>query len=135
MNILRCGINALQLFAGNSLLHWNGRKPYDSTQTAIDNFFYNIITFGEGFHNFHHAFPFDYRSNELMDVWHVSSVSTIFIDFCAFLGLIYDRRTASPEMIRRKVQKIGDGSHQLPATDEYIEYFLHDEIKPDDAIK
>ncbi|KAL7020718.1 hypothetical protein ACKWTF_011622 [Chironomus riparius] len=113
MNMIRYGLNIFQQFVGNSLLHMNGRKPYDKSFSAIDNALYNIITLGEGYHNFHHAFPFDYRSNELFEFSHLASLTNLYIDVMAALGLIYDRKFAPPHMIARRVARTGDGSHIL----------------------
>ncbi|TPX37635.1 hypothetical protein SmJEL517_g00691 [Synchytrium microbalum] len=48
-------------FAVNSLSHWNGDQPYTLDSTARDNWWLSFLTNGEGNHNFHHAFPRDYR--------------------------------------------------------------------------
>ena len=44
----------------NSLSHSIGSKPENSNLTARNSWFVNLITFGEGHHNFHHAYPKDY---------------------------------------------------------------------------
>lgn len=111
--MLRMALNILQLSVGNGFVHWNGPKPYDSTSTATDNVLYNFITLGEGFHNYHHTFPFDYRNNEFSSLWYVNSLSTFFIDLCGLFGLVYDKKIATPDMIRRRVLKTGDGSHWI----------------------
>ncbi|XP_070490555.1 delta(9)-fatty-acid desaturase fat-6-like [Chironomus tepperi] len=113
MNMFRYGLNIYQQIVGNSFLHLNGRKPYDGSYTAIDNDFYNLVTLGEGYHNFHHAFPFDYRANELFGLAHITSLSNLYINVLAALGLVYDRKFASPQMIARRVTRTGDGSHPL----------------------
>lgn len=46
----------------NSLAHIWGRQPYTDTNTARDNGFIAFFTFGEGYHNFHHIFEYDYRN-------------------------------------------------------------------------
>ncbi len=46
----------------NSLSHTIGRRPYDSTQSSRDSAIVAVLTFGEGYHNFHHAFQADYRN-------------------------------------------------------------------------
>ncbi|CAG9807108.1 unnamed protein product [Chironomus riparius] len=113
MNMLKMSLNFLQLLVGNGFVHWDGPKPYDATSTATDNVLYNFITLGEGFHNYHHTFPFDYRNNEFSSLWYVNSLSTFFIDLCGLFGLVYDKKIATPEMIRRRVLKTGDGSHWI----------------------
>jgi stearoyl-CoA desaturase (delta-9 desaturase) len=49
-------------FAINSFTHTFGRQPYSTASTARDGFVAALITFGEGYHNFHHRFPGDYRN-------------------------------------------------------------------------
>jgi stearoyl-CoA desaturase (Delta-9 desaturase) len=46
----------------NSLCHTIGRQPYSDRCTARDSGIMAIFTFGEGYHNFHHAFQHDYRN-------------------------------------------------------------------------
>lgn len=46
----------------NSLAHIWGRRPYTDENTARDNGFLAIFTYGEGYHNYHHIFQYDYRN-------------------------------------------------------------------------
>tara|TARA_Y100000588_G_scaffold129149_1_gene141433 strand:+ start:1153 stop:2322 length:1170 start_codon:yes stop_codon:yes gene_type:complete len=46
----------------NSLCHYLGKQPYSSTHTAKDSWFMALLTFGEGYHNYHHEFQHDYRN-------------------------------------------------------------------------
>lgn len=46
----------------NSLAHTWGDKPFDQEQSAVDNYFLSLLTFGEGYHNYHHTFANDYRN-------------------------------------------------------------------------
>ena len=46
----------------NSLCHTLGRRPYSSKNTARDSAIMAVLTMGEGYHNFHHAFQHDYRN-------------------------------------------------------------------------
>lgn len=49
-------------FCVNSLAHWLGDKPFDDKHTPCDHFFTALCTIGEGYHNFHHQFPMDFRN-------------------------------------------------------------------------
>ena len=49
-------------FLINSWSHTWGRQPYCVRCTARDNALVAWLTFGEGYHNFHHAFQHDYRN-------------------------------------------------------------------------
>jgi stearoyl-CoA desaturase (Delta-9 desaturase) len=46
----------------NSLAHFSGKKTYDAESTPRDNALVSLVTFGEGYHSFHHKFPGDYRN-------------------------------------------------------------------------
>lgn len=46
----------------NSLCHMWGKRPYTDENTARDNFWLAIFTWGEGYHNYHHIFQYDYRN-------------------------------------------------------------------------
>jgi stearoyl-CoA desaturase (delta-9 desaturase) len=46
----------------NSLAHWWGSQPYTDKNTARDNPILAFMTYGEGYHNFHHLYANDYRN-------------------------------------------------------------------------
>lgn len=46
----------------NSLAHIWGTRPYTDTNSARDNGLVALFTFGEGYHNYHHIFEYDYRN-------------------------------------------------------------------------
>lgn len=46
----------------NSLCHTLGNQPYEINNSARDSWLMALLTFGEGYHNFHHKFQFDYRN-------------------------------------------------------------------------
>jgi len=46
----------------NSLCHTIGRQPYSSGHSARDSAVMAFLTFGEGYHNYHHEFQHDYRN-------------------------------------------------------------------------
>jgi len=46
----------------NSLAHMWGRRPYTDENTARDNDLLAVFTYGEGYHNYHHIFQYDYRN-------------------------------------------------------------------------
>ena len=97
-------ITALQQFTFciNSVCHMFGKKTYSSTQTARDNWFSALLTFGEGYHNFHHQFPLDYR-NGLRFYQYDPSKWTIYGLKC--LGLASDlRRVSTAKRLRYKMR-------------------------------
>ncbi|KAF7973851.1 hypothetical protein HWV62_14148 [Athelia sp. TMB] len=49
-------------FCVNSLAHWLGDAPFDDKHSPRDHLITALVTIGEGYHNFHHQFPMDYRN-------------------------------------------------------------------------
>ncbi|MCH9769680.1 MAG: fatty acid desaturase [Gammaproteobacteria bacterium] len=49
-------------FCINSVCHVFGKRSYSEEQSASDHWLAALITYGEGYHNFHHQFPLDYRN-------------------------------------------------------------------------
>lgn len=60
--LLRFVLNHHFTFFINSLAHIWGAQPYAKKDTSRDNFFLALVTYGEGYHNFHHTFQADYRN-------------------------------------------------------------------------
>jgi len=55
-------VNHHVTFFINSLAHIWGRQPYTQENTARDNDLLAFLTYGEGYHNYHHIFQTDYRN-------------------------------------------------------------------------
>ncbi len=49
-------------FCINSICHLWGNQPYGDTNSSRDSWWVSLITFGEGYHNYHHMYPRDYRN-------------------------------------------------------------------------
>jgi stearoyl-CoA desaturase (delta-9 desaturase) len=60
--VLRLVVSHHLTFFINSLAHIVGIQPYTDENTARDNAVVALLTFGEGYHNFHHMFSHDYRN-------------------------------------------------------------------------
>jgi len=60
--LLRIVLTHHTTFLINSAAHVFGTRPYTDANTARDNGFLAPLTFGEGYHNFHHMWPGDYRN-------------------------------------------------------------------------
>lgn len=75
----------------NSLAHMWGKQPYTDENTARDQHFLALITYGEGYHNYHHLFQSDYRCG--IRWWHLD-INKWFISTCALLGLVKNRKRA-----------------------------------------
>jgi stearoyl-CoA desaturase (delta-9 desaturase) len=95
----------------NSAAHKWGDKPFDLNISPAQNPSVAIFALGEGWHNYHHVFPWDYKTAELGG-YHFN-FSTAFIDFFAKIGWAYDLKSVSPEIIEKRVRRTGDGTHPL----------------------
>jgi stearoyl-CoA desaturase (delta-9 desaturase) len=62
IGFLRLVVSHHVTFFINSLAHMWGKQPYNDKNTAKDNAIVALLTYGEGYHNFHHAFQYDYRN-------------------------------------------------------------------------
>ncbi|XP_013782309.1 acyl-CoA desaturase 4-like [Limulus polyphemus] len=91
----------------NSAAHCWGNQPYNRFMEARENKHVAWWALGEGFHNYHHTFPYDYSTSEYG--WKLN-ISTVFIDSMAVLGQAYDRKTVDPDVIRKTKLKTGDGT-------------------------
>ncbi|KAK9884980.1 hypothetical protein WA026_009212 [Henosepilachna vigintioctopunctata] len=96
-------------FFVNSIAHMWGQKPYDKNISPVENLGVAIATLGEGWHNYHHVFPWDYRAGELGNGY---NPTTVLLNFFAKIGWAYDLKSVSPQMISRRAKKTGDGSHK-----------------------
>ncbi|XP_012936332.1 acyl-CoA desaturase 1-like [Aplysia californica] len=107
MSVLRylCVLNGA--FFINSAAHMWGTKPYDATINPTENEGVSILAWGEGFHNYHHTFPYDYAASELGGRL---NLATMFINLMAKIGLAYDLRSPPKELVLRRKQRTGDGS-------------------------
>ncbi|XP_054156835.1 acyl-CoA desaturase 1-like [Oppia nitens] len=91
----------------NSAAHLWGNRPYDVNINPRESNFVNFQTFGEGFHNYHHTFPWDYSASEL-DWKYNWNFTTFFIDSFARIGWVSDRKRVSHDMVISRVDRTGD---------------------------
>lgn len=84
---LRLVVNHHVTFFINSLAHYWGKRPYTDENTARDNFWLALITYGEGYHNFHHLFQTDYRNG--VRWWQFDPTKWLIV-FGSWLGLTSD---------------------------------------------
>lgn len=76
-----------------------------------ENLMVSILALGEGWHNYHHTFPWDYKTSELGK--YSVNFSTCLIDMMAKIGWTYDLKSVSEEMIKKRVLRTGDGTHEV----------------------
>jgi stearoyl-CoA desaturase (delta-9 desaturase) len=77
----------------NSAAHFYGYQPYDDIPPR-ENWFVSLGAIGEGWHNWHHKFPYDYATSEF-GVTQQFNPTKLTIDFFAAIGLITDRKRAT----------------------------------------
>jgi stearoyl-CoA desaturase (delta-9 desaturase) len=56
-------------FLINSAAHIWGSQPYSTAHSARDNWLLSFLSFGEGYHNYHHSFQADYRNGPRLYNW------------------------------------------------------------------
>ncbi|MBU3758760.1 MAG: acyl-CoA desaturase [Candidatus Omnitrophica bacterium] len=79
-------------FCINSVCHMFGTATYDVHASAKDHWFVAYLTNGEGYHNFHHRFPSDYRNGIR---WYHWDPSKWLIASLAKAGLAWDLKKVS----------------------------------------
>lgn len=94
--ILRLLVSGHSTFLINSAAHMFGTRPFSRVHTARDNWFLSILTFGEGYHNFHHKFQADYRNGIQWWAWDPSKWA---IYLCSKVGLATNLRRVSDAKI------------------------------------
>ena len=101
--ILIAGVARLLLvhhvtFFINSLAHMWGSRPYTDENSARDNGIIALFTFGEGYHNFHHIFEYDYRNG--IQWWHFDPTKWL-IKSLSWFKLTSNLRKAPEERIEK----------------------------------
>ncbi|GJQ73937.1 Desat1 [Trypoxylus dichotomus] len=119
LNWLRICLNMNFISLINSAAHYYGGKPYDRYINPSENLSVAVLALGEGWHNYHHTFPWDYKASELGK--YSLNWSTAFIDFFAKIGWAYDLKVVSTDVIKKRMLRTGDGTHQVEGwTDKNI---------------
>lgn len=84
-------------FLINSACHVMGAQPYSTKCSARDSWLLAIFTFGEGYHNYHHEFQYDYRNG--VKPWNLDPTKWI-IWTLSKLGLTRNLRRVPSDKIR-----------------------------------
>jgi len=111
-------------FLINSLSHTWGKQPYSKRCTARDNAVLAWFTFGEGYHNFHHAFQHDYRNG--VKPWHFDPTKWC-IWALSRVGLVRDMRRVPNEVI--ELAEIAERQVQLCLKLESSDTPISDQVK------
>lgn len=75
--------------------------------SPTDNLLVTLIVIGEGYHNYHHVFPWDYRAGETTRWFNFTAT---LIELFAKIGWAYDLKTVSQSVIDRRADRTGDGN-------------------------
>lgn len=94
--VARVVFNHHATFLVNSFCHFIGRQPYSDKDTSKDSWLMAFLTYGEGFHNFHHSFQADYRNGHRGYHWDPTKWT---IHLLKWLGLAKNLRTVPKEKI------------------------------------
>jgi stearoyl-CoA desaturase (delta-9 desaturase) len=100
VGLLRLVVNHHVTFLINSLAHVWGSRPYTESNSARDNGFLAFLTYGEGYHNYHHIFQNDYRNGIR---WYQWDPTKWMIRLCAWLGLAKGLVTTPDFRIQRAI--------------------------------
>ncbi len=76
----------------NSLCHYIGKRPFEPDSSARDSWLVAFFTFGEGYHNFHHKFQWDYRNGIS---WYAFDPGKWSIKALSWVGLTKEIRRVS----------------------------------------
>lgn len=109
--LLRIVVTHHTTFLINSAAHMFGTRPYTDTNTARDNWLLAPLTCGEGFHNFHHAWQWDYRNGAL---WYQWDTTKWLLNLLRWVGLVGQfRRVPAAAMTRARLQMEEKRLHEL----------------------
>ncbi|KAG6303110.1 stearoyl-CoA 9-desaturase [Claviceps aff. purpurea] len=112
--ILRICFVQQATFCVNSLAHWLGEQPFDDRNSPRDHFITALVTLGEGYHNFHHEFPSDYRN--AIEWWQYDPTKWAIYTW-KILGLASDlKEFRANEIEKGRVQQLQKKLDQKRAT-------------------
>ncbi len=86
----------------NSLAHLYGKRRFETTDDSTNNWFVAILTFGEGWHNNHHAFPTSARHGL---AWYEFDMNWITIQIFEKLGWAQQIRVFEEEKQTIKLKR------------------------------
>ena len=86
----------------NSICHVFGRRRFATAHDSRNLFWLSLFSFGESWHNNHHAFPTSARHG--LGGWELDP-SPLLIRGLAACGLAWDVVDVSPERQARKLQR------------------------------
>jgi stearoyl-CoA desaturase (delta-9 desaturase) len=85
----------------NSICHFYGRRPFESKDDSTNNWALSLVSFGESWHNNHHAFPTSARHG--LRRWQLDMGAWI-INGLEWLGLADDVRVPTQAQMQAKLR-------------------------------
>jgi stearoyl-CoA desaturase (Delta-9 desaturase) len=83
----------------NSICHFYGKRPFATTDFSTNNWVLSLVSFGESWHNNHHAFPSS--ATHGLGRWQLDPSAAV-IATLERLGLARDVRKVSPKQVEKK---------------------------------
>lgn len=84
----------------NSLAHTWGDKPFSQEHSAVNNYIISFLTFGEGYHNYHHTYANDYRNGVY---WYQFDPTKWLIWILSKIGLAQNLRRMDNFTIKKRL--------------------------------
>lgn len=84
----------------NSLAHTWGSRTFSQEHSAVDNYVISLLTFGEGYHNYHHTYANDYRNGIR---WYHFDPTKWLIWTLNFFGLAHGLRRVNKYHVRERM--------------------------------
>jgi stearoyl-CoA desaturase (Delta-9 desaturase) len=97
--LVRIAVHNQTMFAVNSVCHRLGSRDFDTRDSSRNNLLVSLLSFGEGWHNNHHAFP----SMAIHGIGPGQPDPTgLLIRLLDRVGLIWDVNRPPPDLIARR---------------------------------
>jgi len=121
-------------FFVNSLAHWYGDKTFSDHHTAFDSVVTALLTLGEGYHNYHHEFPQDYRNG--IRFFHFDPTKWV-IRLMSLFKITWDLQAVNPDEIQKariqmQQRKLDQQKAKLAA--EALQAFTWEDVKSKVAV-
>jgi stearoyl-CoA desaturase (delta-9 desaturase) len=95
----------------NSATHMWGRRRFLTKDTSKNSFWVAVLTFGEGWHNNHHAHPQSARHGL---TWYEVDMNWYAISVLKMLGLVWDVKAPRLEALEQK-RIVRPEAHAMPS--------------------
>ncbi|HEX5037324.1 MAG TPA: fatty acid desaturase [bacterium] len=103
----------------NSLAHKFGKRPFTEAFSARDSWWLAFLTYGEGYHNFHHRFASDYRNGYRWYHWDPTKWWVNVMSWVGMVGRV--RRYQKEQLIKARIETDFERArHQLAAIPSQI---------------